>query len=198
MDRRVRRTRRQLRDALLALVMEQGYERVTIQQITDRADLSRATFYLHYKEKDELLADSLESLFDELVESLDSSLIDLDWQKPGYEPSAVVFDHVDNYRDLYSSLFLGDRSVSYVSNRAINYIAGVVQKNIEALVPQDMPSLTRMDTIAYFVAGSLFALLLQWLDSDMEESPESMAAIYQRMVMPSVVAAVGLQEQPAY
>lgn len=197
MDRRVRRTRRQLRDALLALVMEQGYERVTIQQITDRADLSRATFYLHYKEKDELLADSLESLFDELVESLDSSLIDLDWQKPGYEPSAVVFDHVDNYRDLYSSLFLGDRSVSYVSNRAINYIAGVVQKNIESLVPQDMPSLTRIDTIAYFVAGSLFALLLQWLDSDMEETPESMAAIYQRMVMPSVVAALGLHE-PAY
>ena len=52
MDRRVRRTRRQMRDALLALVMENGYESVTIQQITDKADLSRATFYLHYKEKD--------------------------------------------------------------------------------------------------------------------------------------------------
>ena len=55
MDRRVRRTRRQMRDALLALVMEHGYESVTIQQITDKADLSRATFYLHYKEKDERL-----------------------------------------------------------------------------------------------------------------------------------------------
>lgn len=194
MDRRVRRTRRQLRDALLALVMESGYENVTIQQITDRADLSRATFYLHYKEKDELLADSLESLFDELVASLDTSLIDLDWQKPSHQSSSVVFEHVSLYKDLYTSLFLGDRSVTYVSNRAINYIADVIEENIKALLPQDMPSLTPTHTVAHFAAGAMFALMLQWLDNNMQETPETMAVIYQRMVMPAVIAALGLHE----
>ena len=70
MDRRVRRTRRRLRDALIQLIMEKGYDNVTIQNITDAADLSRATFYLHYTDKDELLASSLEEMFDELLDSV--------------------------------------------------------------------------------------------------------------------------------
>jgi AcrR family transcriptional regulator len=54
-DRRRVRTRQMLRNALLELIDEKGYESVTVQEITDRADLGRATFYLHFKDKDELL-----------------------------------------------------------------------------------------------------------------------------------------------
>ena len=53
-DRRVNRTRRLLREALLALIMEEGYDAVTIEEITDRADLGRTTFYLHYRDKEDL------------------------------------------------------------------------------------------------------------------------------------------------
>src|SRR5689334_24059575 len=61
-DRRVRRTRRLLREALLALVAEKGYDRVTVQDVLDRADVGRATFYAHFRDKDDLLV----SGFDEL------------------------------------------------------------------------------------------------------------------------------------
>lgn len=55
LDRRVRRTRRALQDSLTSLILEKGYDAVTVEDITDRADLGRTTFYLHYKDKEELL-----------------------------------------------------------------------------------------------------------------------------------------------
>lgn len=54
-DRRVRRTRRRLKEALLALIDEQGYEGITIEDITGRADVGRSTFYSHYTSKEDLL-----------------------------------------------------------------------------------------------------------------------------------------------
>ena len=51
LDRRVRRTRRLLAEALVALIIEKEYETISITDITERADLNRATFYLHYGSK---------------------------------------------------------------------------------------------------------------------------------------------------
>src|SRR5258707_301232 len=61
-DRRVRRTRRALREALVALIVERGYEKVTVQDVLDRADIGRSTFYAHYRDKDDLFG----SCFDDL------------------------------------------------------------------------------------------------------------------------------------
>ncbi|MGA2521581.1 MAG: helix-turn-helix domain-containing protein, partial [Acidimicrobiales bacterium] len=65
-DRRVRRTRRALRDAFVALVLERGYDRLTVEDITERADVARPTFYAHYAHKEDLLT----SVFTELIADL--------------------------------------------------------------------------------------------------------------------------------
>src|SRR5215204_5182741 len=134
LDRRVRRTRRRLRDALIELILEKGYDNITIQEITDRADLSRATFYLHYEGgKDELLAISLEEMFDELVESVEGLVyqqsLDTAEQNP---PSLLAFKHVAEYHKLYKSL-LGDKGVTSVIYRTLNYIARISLKQLENL-----------------------------------------------------------------
>ncbi|MDO3650831.1 TetR/AcrR family transcriptional regulator [Nocardia mangyaensis] len=54
-DRRVRRTRDHLHRALIELMIERGYDRVTVSDIIDRADVGRSTFYAHYRDKDDLL-----------------------------------------------------------------------------------------------------------------------------------------------
>ena len=53
-DRRVRRTRRLLRDACIALILEKGYETITVEEITERADVGRTTFYMHYRDKEDV------------------------------------------------------------------------------------------------------------------------------------------------
>ena len=65
MDRRVERTRESLQKALIELIAEQGYDSITIQEIVDRADLGRTTFYLHYNSKDELFMSCHEAIISE-------------------------------------------------------------------------------------------------------------------------------------
>ena len=60
-DRRVRKTRQLLREALMELTLERGYDHVTIQDILDRADVGRSTFYAHYHDKDDLLVSEFET-----------------------------------------------------------------------------------------------------------------------------------------
>ena len=54
-DRRVARSRRALKEALTDLILERGYEAVTVQDVIDRADVGRSTFYAHFLDKDDLL-----------------------------------------------------------------------------------------------------------------------------------------------
>src|ERR1700754_1124415 len=70
-DRRVRRTRRLLREALIALVAERGYERVTVQDVLDRADVGRSTFYAHFRDKEALFASCFDDLRADLRRHLD-------------------------------------------------------------------------------------------------------------------------------
>ena len=65
-DRRVARTRRTLHEALIRLIMRKGYDALTVQEIIDEADIGRATFYAHYRGKDDLLRGGFERLRGEL------------------------------------------------------------------------------------------------------------------------------------
>src|SRR6266498_1508474 len=96
-DRRVRKTRQQLGDALVSLILEIGYDSITIKDITDRADVAHATFYRHYRDKDELLARRLESVVQE-IEGLtrEPSLQDAE----GY----LIFKHAQENSVLYRIL----------------------------------------------------------------------------------------------
>jgi len=61
-DRRVARTRQGLRDALAALIAQKPYETIAVKEILHRANVGRSTFYSHFRDKDDLLLDSLHAL----------------------------------------------------------------------------------------------------------------------------------------
>lgn len=194
LDRRVRRTRRRLRDALIQLILEKGYDNVTIQEITDTADLSRATFYLHYKNgKDELLAVSLEEMFDELVGSVKDLMLrrklELQDDNP---PSLPVFKHVAEYADLYRSL-LGDKGVSSVINRTLTYIARIAEEQYMMLIDEDeidnLP--VPIEVASRHLAGALFSMVSWWLEHDMPHTSEEMAQMFHLLTVPSIMAAIG-------
>ena len=69
-DRRIQRTRQFLRTALLELIKEKGYDAISIEEITERANVGRATFYLHYKDKEDLLLEEFREMANEKVQVL--------------------------------------------------------------------------------------------------------------------------------
>jgi AcrR family transcriptional regulator len=189
-DRRVQRSRKQLSQALLELIMEKGYDAITIQDITDRADLNRATFYLHYTSKEELLLVSLEERFDELVSQFDQ----LSVERPIWEEKQSIlltFRHVAENAGLYKVL-LSERGMGYLIHRIVDYIAESSSKLTQDSLPPNARLTIPGDLISRHVAGSLFALISWWAIHDMPYTPEYMTNVTHQLCVRGTLSTVEL------
>ncbi len=185
MDRRVRRTRAMLGQALKELLLEKDYDAITVQEITDRADLNRATFYLHYGRKEELLTEMLESQFDELVARIEAETTgQYFWESP--LSAQIVYEHIAARAPLYKVLF-GERGQGFVINRLLKYMARYDEAQLRQIMPEGAP----VALVAYHFAGALFATAVWWLENDMPYSPAYMAENLQRLCVSGVVSLAG-------
>lgn len=182
-DRRVRRSRAQLQDALRALVLEKEYDRITVQEILDRAGVGRATFYAHFRDKDELMLSRFEAVRESLREHLAGVLRKSD-------PSAVVraiFEHADAHRREYRAL-LGSRTGSTILRRVHRELTKLVRAHFEEAVG-NRRVVVPVEIVAEYVVSALVALLTRWLERDRAHDAKEMAAMYQRMTLPAIAAA---------
>lgn len=181
-DRRVSRTRRQLRDALMDLILEKGYNSVTIEDITQRADLGRTTFYLHYHDKEELLLNSLEAIAEELQQQVKQmSNPELDKGKLLYNPIAIVFRHIDENRNLYRIIVKGEAS------KVALHIHDIMQKGFrnflnqrlkEFMHPQPQASL---DLVAGYFASAMVGFMIWWLEKELPYTPDEAADLFVKL-----------------
>jgi AcrR family transcriptional regulator len=181
-DRRVRRTRKALQDALIGLMTEKGYEAVTVQDIIERADVGRSTFYMHYTDKDELLRDNFARL---------RSLVE---QPAPLEPanrrrllrfSLPLFRHVHAERSLARALF-GRPGGGPVLRQVEQMLADIVRAELAELFATDPPSRAPEDAVLRYVVGAYLALLNWWLDVEPVLSPEEADRIFQTLVAPGI------------
>ena len=124
-DRRIQRTRKALRDALYALVLDRGYDDLSVQDITDKANLGRATFYLHYREKDELLEDLLRELTENFTQRSGNKIRFSD-----LKTLQSVFEYAENYYDFYRIMTIGKGGIIGAPaggwDAGSSFLAGVV------------------------------------------------------------------------
>jgi AcrR family transcriptional regulator len=199
LDRRVVRTRRALRDALMQLILEKDYHAILVQDITDRADLARATFYLHYKDKDELLYSSQEEIFDELVERMKPFAPTDEIERERHvEMGTIVFRHVQAHADFYR-VMLGERGVSAFIVRVRHYIAARWLEMVIPLLPPGHVTVYPLDAIAHQQAGAMLAVIGWWLENDMPLPPERVAEIDHDLGLWGCSFGIGLHDriQPA-
>ncbi|HEX6384307.1 MAG TPA: TetR/AcrR family transcriptional regulator [Anaerolineae bacterium] len=190
-DRRIQRTRQLLKDAMMELILEKGYDAVTVQDITDRANLGRATFYLHYRDKDELLVKSLEAVFEDLVQQM-PALATGQWPLSDAGPIAVAFRHITENADLYR-IILSRQGGTTIPRRIRSYIAGYVQVFIEAHLAQTAAEpLVPVDVLANYIAGSLLALVTWWLESETPHPAEEMVVYYHQLVVLGAAQVMGI------
>ncbi|MFG3136425.1 TetR/AcrR family transcriptional regulator [Streptomyces sp. NPDC048211] len=106
-DRRTRRSRRLLGTALVELVLERGFAALTVEDITERADVARATFYAHFRSKEELFARVTADLLDELVTRLTHTIAGSSTGFTG-KPVLEMLRHAREERDLYRIVLRGE------------------------------------------------------------------------------------------
>jgi AcrR family transcriptional regulator len=190
-DRRVQRTRQMLQQALFALLEERGYDALTVQDIAERANIGRATFYTHYADKEQLLFSTWKNLADDLSARIEPfSPSELLVERKTH--SVVLFQHVADHRHLYRVL-LSERGVAVIVARLRAYlIESAKRKVIAPLLPEaTRPELA--DLLASHAAGSLIGLVIWWLDHDLPYSPEEMGRLFWQLVVPGAAQVLGLQ-----
>ncbi len=188
-DRRVQRTRHLLRQALFTLIVERGYEGITVEEITERANVGRATFYVHYKDKQDLLVSSLEEMFHETAATL-GPIAEETFQAGGKPPAQLAFEHMAQHHQLYRILFK-EPGAAVISLRILELLVSISRRYTVGQLDEARSPLP-LELLASHLAGSLFALLIWWLNNDMPYSPEDMAKIFQHLAVPGVAHVVGL------
>lgn len=173
-DRRIRRSRRALADALLYLVTQKQFSEISILDITEQADMNRSTFYLHFQSKEELLLAALVERFDELVEGFG----DISNERPIWDAPEIdlwVFEHVADNAAVYKALF-DDPNLGLVIHAVIGYIAEFNERITVASLPTETTPALPVPILAQHIAGSLYALIHWWLHNDMPYTAAEMGA----------------------
>lgn len=154
-DRRVLRTRQALREALVALILERGWDEVSVQQVCDRANIGRSTFYTHFADKEELLIGTLDDLR--------KGLRQLSPIQPGGRPLGFVrgvVEHAHEQRRLFRAV-IGRRSGHVIQLRFRQVLLALVHEDLAAIGPSG----PYLDAAARYVAGALAETLTWWVDT---------------------------------
>jgi len=201
-DRRVRKTRQALRDAMQVLMSEKGYDQVTIEELTERADIGRTTFYLHYSAKQDLLLEQ----FDELLEQLVGQLSEIplsSWSQQGRvlpaedhpgRPICMIFHHAAENEELYRIVLHGE-GVDQASQRLQEMMTRAVMAFFDPKLGDETDQVSLqfpVDLFGNYFAGALLGMIKWWLDADMPYTPQDMEAIFFQMFLPGASQVIGM------
>ena len=175
-DQRVRRTHERLGSAMLRLIQEKPMEDITLQEVLDSAAVGRSTFYLHFRDKNDLLLSQLETFLEMMSTRL--SILKEDSQRVA--PVAEMFAHIGSQKKLCRSLAdAGHLPVFF--DLAQGYFGRGIERRLRETrglaIPQD-----ELAARGVALAGSLLALLRWWLDRNGKEAPSEMDELFHRMV----------------
>ena len=174
-DRRVKRTRRLLRDALLALVLQRGWDEVSVLDVCARADVGRSTFYTHFADKEALLL----SGYDDLREHLQGFVRpDAGARRPlAFLPALI--EHVQENRKLFRAI-VGKRAGQLAVANFRRFVFDMVRDDLAAAYPHAK----RLDLAARYVGGGISDLLIWWVDARSAPEASELAASCRELTNP--------------
>ena len=172
-DRRVERTRQSLQNALSELILEKGYEKVTVQDVIDRANVGRSTFYAHFESLDQLLLSGFEPLRAQFEDFLSGA--EFDHETP-WALSLTMFQQVQKQKGGFITL-----------THVQKFLYGYLLDHLNMSLPKRNKNIPP-ELLAHYVASSFISLMTWWIDNNSPFSAEKMSAIFRQLVEPGTMA----------
>jgi AcrR family transcriptional regulator len=185
-DRRVQRTRDRLGDALLALVEERPFETITVQDVLDRAGVARSTFYVHYRDKNDLFLSDV----DEFLEAMATMLVRQKETSDRVAPVREFFAHVAEMRTLYEAFLASGRIQDFLELAQGHFAAAIGQRLAGHPRARGLSAAHRAGA-AQALAGALLALMRWWLDRGAPGSAAEMDELYHDIARGAVLGSRG-------
>ena len=191
-DRRVRRTREALHKALMSLALEKEYDAITVQEVLDRADIGRSTFYTHFQSKDELLISGIHHLRVTLEAALEQKKKSAKCHENVIAFSRPMFEHAYGYREIYFAL-LNTGAWPMVRQQLQEVVEELIRRECKAEVAKlktansDVP----LDLFIHYLNAAFFAVLIWWMDRRSWLAPAQIDDVFRSLVLPTVHAVLG-------
>ena len=167
---RVKRTKILLREALIALIEEQGFDALTIGELTGRAMVSRAAFYRSYQDKYDLV----EQIFEEAMSALFGAIGELGQEHPA-EIWVKFFEHIAQYDRLYQAL-LGKKGSPWFVRKMRADLAGLIQERGDLPHGPHSSAHPFSDTFVPDLVSAMFVeAITWWLEHGKSYTPKEMA-----------------------
>ena len=170
-DRRVLRTQQSLGNALVDLTLEKGYDAITIKELTQRANIGYATFFRHFKHKDELLMSVLETMLVELQKLLKPEM-------SAYEQALIMFEYIKTNSRIYR-VFISIPRESHLVRPVYEAVEASVRENYVARDESRIP----IEVAINHIVASIVELVRWWIGNDLSYSPEQMATIQSELIV---------------
>lgn len=182
-DRRVTRTRTGLHHALMSLILEKGYEEITVADICDAADVGRSTFYAHFTGKDDLRRHGLDHMRRTIVDQHREALAtNSELRNQPLAFSLTMFEHAREHSNRYRAL-VGSGGGAVALTVIGETLADLVRDDLAATNYPESTDAVPRELVVRYVVGAYMALLTWWLDHRAKLPPERIDAIFRRLAI---------------
>ena len=188
MDRMVIRTRRMIRDALTGLMEEKGFEGITVSDLTAKADINRGTFYLHYRDKHDLLKQSEDEVISEIEritniarQSATEDVVILDYKMESPFPFVLkLLEYILEHADFMKTM-LGPKGDPLFQVKLKEVMKKSILNNLFELNDEEM--MVPPEYFFAYLCSAHLGVIQHWLENGMEKSPQEMSMILSRITM---------------
>lgn len=183
-DRRVQRTQQALHKALTALILEKRYDKITIQDIIDRANVGRSTFYAHFLDKEDLLMKGFALFSEQLNVHIETGAHQAEEGAQLFH-SLTFFRHAYFHHHLHQAMVEGG-GADILLESVRHHLQEDIQNHLRHLFPDEKSLATPLPVITNFLAGAMLSVATWWLNEERTYSPEEINRIFQQLALTGV------------
>jgi AcrR family transcriptional regulator len=186
-DRRVQKTQRLLREALVSLIHEKSYDSIAVKEILERANVGRSAFYAHFHDKDALLASGIQRMLHE--RSPRRLPLGAERFRNVVWFSLPVFEYVNPFRHTAGPL-MGREGRTIVHEHLRQVLIDTIADDVRATVqcPEKGGTGVPPELLAEYVAATFILVLNWWVESRSTLSPHEADDVFLSMVLPTLAS----------
>jgi AcrR family transcriptional regulator len=179
-DMRIRRTKKQIWEALLTLLQEQTFAATSVSAICEQAMVHRATFYSHFADKYALLGYGMQDAVQTIVKDLQWK--DLQWNEPIQKREAFILsmlEYMRTHQHLFSLLLHEEFSRRLLRRLVIGFERGLTRPE-GSMKQMAIPT----SVLAQFYAGAVLHVMIWWVEQEMCMPSQELADYINRLLLP--------------
>jgi AcrR family transcriptional regulator len=186
-DRRIQKTKSLLHEALGSLIREKPYDEIVVQEILDRANVGRSTFYMHFGDKDELLVSGIHDML------RSAHATELPSSGKRYERiirfSLPIFEHIHRHRHTGAAK-MGARGRAVIHEHLQSVLAELISNDVRKdFQGRQKPSgQVPPDLLVQYVASTFILVLNWWVESRSPLPPSDINNLFRALILPTLVA----------